>query len=104
MSKFRKWLIKKLGGFTKEDLPIKPIEIKQQNVQLVPITVIYPIDQYTIRFFNENGTIERNISSMIAEKIKPELVFIEEPTINGFENKFIKAKILIPSNYVKESE
>ena len=102
MSKFRKWLIKKLGGFTKEDLPIKPIEIRQQNVQLVPIKVVYQIDPYSLIFFNEKDArkvVERNVTFMIAEKIKPEFVY-EESSMS----KSIMAKILIPSNYVKENK
>ena len=104
MSKFRKWLTKKLGGFTKEDLPIKPIEIKQQNVQLVPIKANHIIDEYELHNIdypveNYENAIKYNLKKELLNYIEPEFIY-EESSMG----KSIMAKILIPSNYVKESK
>ena len=77
MTRFRKWLIHKLGGFTKEDIDKKPIKCNVTNIQLKTIKSYYYLDEYsTLNYSSEYvmNSIERDLKKEIIKQIKPEII------------------------------
>ena len=59
-SKFKKWLIYKLGGFTMEDMIKSPI-YSVKNIKLVPIVSKIEIDNMAALCFEHEEFIKRRI-------------------------------------------
>ena len=102
MNRFRKWLIHKLGGYTKEDIDNQPIKYSVQNIKLETIKAIHYVDDY--RIFNcTQDDIESYLQDMLSKKIlthiRPEYCWEQD----GKEIRYI-AKIELPSQYVKGVE
>ena len=102
MNKFKKWLIHRLGGYTKEDIDNTPVKYNVQNIKLESIKAIHYFDVY--KFLNLPQEIAESIfkSEMAKElltHIKPEYCWEKD----GEKIKYI-AKIELPSKYVKGVE
>lgn len=105
MNRFRKWLIHKLGGYTKEEykkLAFSPVEYKKINIKLETIKAIHYLDDY--RIFNcSQDDIENYLRDMLNKKIfsyiRPEYCWEQD----GKQIRYI-AKIELPSQYLKGVE
>ena len=102
MTRFSKWLIHKLGGYTKEDIDKQPIKYNVVNIQLKTIKSYYNLDEYvTLNYSSEYvmNSIERELQKEIIKQIKPEIIMEVNP--NPLCSKRIIAKIELPDKYVK---
>lgn len=100
-SKFKKWLIHKLGGYTIEDMIKQPIKYSVQNIKLVPICAVHEISNIACFSEKHEDFIKHQLKMEMLEHIKP--VYIVEKD-HARTTYIYKAKIELPSNYVKECE
>lgn len=103
MKKFRKWLIHKLGGYTKEDIDNQPVKYSMQNIKLESISAIYNIDEYLLMKYSEEEIEKIIVKELVKELstyIKPELICEDSP----IKGRRIKARIEIPSKYIRRRD
>ena len=97
MNRFKKWLIHKLGGISKEET----IEFKTQNVSLQTIKAKYCISENELLVMDRltEDRIKRELAYDLLHFIQPEYI-----CVNDFDNRFIMAKLELPSKYIKLCE
>ena len=105
MTKFRKWLIKKLGGYIKEDFPeyFTPVKYTKIEMNLVPIKAQLNLDNFKIMQKNYSDEylehrIKQDLKNELLKHIEPEYILENNP---DYENS-ITAKLELPSKYIKE--
>lgn len=69
--KFRRWLIRKLGGFY--EIP-QPVEVKLEELTIAPITACVMIHQFEADGLSDNE-FEQMVRRRLAKGIAHELVF-----------------------------
>lgn len=69
--KFRRWLIRKLGGF--DEIP-QPVEVKWEGLTIAPITACVMIHKLKADELSDNE-FEQMVRRRLAEGIAHELVF-----------------------------
>ena len=117
MTKFRKWLIHKLGGFTKEDNIPKP-KIIYQNDKLVQICVRQVVwsDKDNNLYIPEK-ILKKELKHRLVDVLEPEYTLNEgkerlvgttsdsfgKNYVSSYLDKqyFMEAKLWVPSRYVK---
>lgn len=98
-NRFKNWLIHKLGGYTKEDIDNQPIKYNVVNIKLETINAVYNLNEYSMLNFSEEyveNMVKKQLKNQLLDHIKPELI-LEDDCLG----KRVKAKIELPSKYVK---
>lgn len=117
MIKFREWLIHKLGGFTKEDIP-EP-KIIYQNDKLVQICTKQEVwSDKDDKLYIPEEELKKEIKYRLCDLLEPEYTLTQGTerlvgtTGDSFGNNyassyidkqyFMEARIWVPSRYIKE--
>ena len=106
-NKFKNWIIKKLGGYTSSEYntllhPIKLPDFTVQNIRLETINASHLINEFDM-FYSKYPSDK--VIEDVKEQLKRQIVFCIEPEFIVEEyagNKKIRAKIELPSKYIKK--
>lgn len=98
MNKFKKWLIKKLGGYT-EQTHYEPLKIIYKTYNLVPITAIVEVSDFDRDALElPREVTERNIKKELKHKLMENIVPEYKRYRNIERNSTIyRAKIYVSS-------
>lgn len=108
MTEFRKWLIHKLGGFTKEDIP-KP-KIIYQNDKLVQICVRQVVwSDIDNNLYAPEEILKKELKHRLVDVLEPEYTLNESSDsfgknhVSSYLDKqyFMEARMWVPERYVK---
>ena len=99
ISKFRRWLVYKLGGFMPSD--VVKYEVKTQNIKLVPIYASLEISN--IACFSEayEDVLKSHLKIKLLDHIQP-VYRVEKDEARP--TYIYKAKIELPEEYIKHNE
>lgn len=115
MRKLKNWLIKKLGGIPKDEIPThhEPSRLLFEKIDMTPIYTRYVLEPIEMDMFKTESPaycealtehIKKILTEMllkeIAMQISPEFIERKDDVVFGGKHSMI-AKIVIPSRYVK---
>ena len=95
-SKFRRWLVHKLGGIMPSD--VVTYEVKTQNIKLVPVYARYEISNMACFSVAYEDALKRELKIKMLDHIQP--VYTVEKDESRLTYIY-KAKIELPEEYIK---
>jgi len=100
--KFKNWLIKKLGGYTSNELKEPYAFVHYSRDELVTINSQYRIDIEEFHMMGDESlfleTIQCNLADDLLSRLTPEFIFDKDLKLGLIT---IKARMTLPSKYVK---
>lgn len=100
MTKFRKWLIHKLGGFTELPKPRALPKLTVEEMRLV--SVKSKIDLNDMKYMPEKF-VENILKNKLMEQIQP-IYHRGGASLDPLKSNIATAEIKVPSIYVKKEE
>ena len=110
MNKFRKWLIHKLGGYVKSDIPQTTINTINYDLDRVYASYQMTPEQMMVLVDLPQEFLDRIIKKELDDLLKKELIkrlnptYVRKPDIDPLMGEQYYAFIEIPSIYLKKEE
>ena len=98
-SKFRRWLVHKLGGIMPSD--VVTYEVKTQNIKLVPVYARYEISNMACFSEAFEDALKRELKIRMLDYIQPVYTVEKDEARLTY---IYKAKIELPEEYIKHNE